>query len=137
MSIGSSTSFFGDFSLIGLPDINKTFIDVTANNLVTNYTDAVTFVPALRSVTVPDIRKLGTITYNGNFTGFINDFVTFGTVRTALGTLSSDLNMKLPENGPPVYSGKISTDNFNLGSFLKQPAIGHGFVCRRCKRKKL
>jgi hypothetical protein len=124
IGIGSSTSFFGDFSLIGLPDINKTFIDVTANNLVTNYTDAATFVPALRSVTVPDISKLGIIRFNGSYTGFINDFVTFGTIRTALGTLSSDLNMKLPENGPPVYSGKVSTDNFNLGSFLRNRQLG-------------
>src|SRR5439155_11550404 len=64
LGIGSGTSFAGDFSLMGLPDINKTFINVTARDLHTNYTDAITFVPLLKDVTMPDIRKLGNITFS-------------------------------------------------------------------------
>lgn len=124
LSIGSGTSFFGDFSLIGLPDINKTFINVTASDLHTNYTDAVTFAPALKDVTMPDLRRLGNIVFSGTYTGFINDFVTFGTIRTSLGTIVSDLNMKLPANGAPVYIGKIKTDNFRLGAFINTNQIG-------------
>jgi hypothetical protein len=124
LSVGSGTSFFGDFSLIGLPDINKTFINVTANSLLTNYADAVTFAPALKEVTMPDIRKLGAITFTGSYTGFINDFVTYGTIKTSLGNISTDLNMKLPQGGAPVYLGKISTDNFRLGTFINNGQLG-------------
>lgn len=124
LSIGNGTSFFGDFSLIGLPDINKTFINVTANNLLTNYTDATTFVPSLKGVSMPDIRKLGNITFNGTYTGFITDFVTYGTIHTSLGTIKTDLNMKLPTTGAPVYLGKVSTDNFNLGAFINNAELG-------------
>ncbi len=123
ISIGDATSFYGDFSLIGLPDINKTYIDATAADLRTAYTDAVAFVPALKQVTMPDIRKLGNIHFRGNFTGFINDFVTYGTIRTSLGTISTDLNMKLPQGSTPVYLGKISTSDFNLGAFINNNGL--------------
>ena len=124
LSLGKGTSFFGDFSLMGLPDINKTFINVTANDFLTNYNDVATFVPALKDITMPDLRKLGAVTFKGTYTGFITDFVTYGTIKTALGTITSDVNLKLPKIGAPVYSGNISTDNFNLGAFINARQLG-------------
>lgn len=122
---GLSTALQGDFSLVGLPNINETLITVQANELRSNYADAVTFIPALRRMQTPDFSKLGAIRFNGTYTGFINDFVTYGTLQTALGTITTDLNMKLPVgNTPPVYSGSISTNNFQLGQFLKNNQLG-------------
>ncbi|MBK5270953.1 MAG: hypothetical protein JJE22_08070 [Bacteroidia bacterium] len=121
---GNSTSLNGDINLTGLPDISQTFIDFKANNFRTTYNDAVTIIPSLRRVTSPDIRKIQNLSFHGNFTGFVRDFVTFGTIQTNLGTVTSDLNMKLPEGQPPVYSGNISTDNFQLGQFLNDANIG-------------
>jgi hypothetical protein len=54
----------------------------------------------------------------------VKDFVTYGTIRTNLGTITSDLNMKLPEGKEPFYSGSIASQNFNLGVFLNNPEIG-------------
>src|SRR6185436_18588304 len=99
----------GDISLTGLPDINQTFIDFKANDFRTIYADAVTIVPQLRRVTYPDLKKINYVHFVGSFTGFIRDFVTFGTIETNLGTVKSDLNMKLPAGQEPVYSGTIST----------------------------
>jgi TamB, inner membrane protein subunit of TAM complex len=121
---GNSTSLNGDINLTGLPDINQTFIDFKANDFKTTYSDAVTIVPAMRRVTNPDLRKIQYLHFQGSFTGFVRDFVTFGTIQTNLGTVKSDLNMKLPSGQEPVYSGNISTDNFNLGEFLGDPKIG-------------
>ena len=121
---GNSTSLNGDINLTGLPDINQTFIDFKANDFRTTYADAVTIVPAMRRVTNPDLRKIQYVHFQGSFTGFIRDFVTFGTIQTNLGTVKSDLNMKLPRGEQPVYSGNISTDNFRLGEFLNNPEIG-------------
>ncbi|HYH13657.1 MAG TPA: hypothetical protein VD794_00460, partial [Flavisolibacter sp.] len=107
---GLSTALQGNFTLVGLPNINETLITVEANELRSNYADAVTFIPALRSLQTPDFSRLGAIRFKGTYTGFINDFVTYGTIQTALGTVTTDLNMKLPVgNTPPVYSGSIST----------------------------
>ena len=121
---GTSTSLAGNFSILGLPDINSTFINVEAKELRTNYADVIAFAPALRKVRTPNLSKLGAIRFTGNYTGFVNDFVTYGTIQTGLGTIRSDLNMKLPKGGVPVYSGSIATDNFKLGQFLNNNQLG-------------
>lgn len=121
---GNNTLLNGDISMTGLPDINQTFIDFKANDFRTTYADAVAFVPDLRTITQPDLRKLQFLRFNGNFTGFIRDFVTFGTIQTNLGIITSDLNMKLPANQQPVYSGTIATEYFKLGDFLGDEKIG-------------
>lgn len=123
-SAGNSTILNGDISMTGLPDINQTFIDFKANDFRTTYSDAVAIVPAMRSVTYPDLRSIQYLNFRGNFTGFIRDFVTFGTIETNLGTVTSDLNMKLPRGQDPVYSGSIATENFNLGKFLAENDLG-------------
>jgi hypothetical protein len=121
---GNNTYLNGDVSLTGLPDINKTFIDFKANSFRTTYSDAVTFLPSIRKVTMPRLQSISYLDFNGSFTGFIKDFVTYGTIRTNLGTVTSDLNMKLPEGKQPIYLGNIASQNFNLGVFINNSKIG-------------
>ena len=121
---GNNTTIMGDISLTGLPNIEQTFIDLRAEDFKTTYNDAVTFLPVIRNVTTPDLKKIRDLHFQGSFTGFIRDFVTFGTIRTNLGVVKSDLNMKLPRNGQPVYSGNISTTDFRLGEFINEPLVG-------------
>jgi hypothetical protein len=121
---GNSTILNGDISMTGLPDINQTFIDFKANDFRTTYSDAVTIVPAIRRITNPNLSKIQYVNFKGSFTGFIRDFVTYGTIHTNLGTITSDINMKLPKGQDPVYSGNIATDNFRLGEFLGDKRLG-------------
>lgn len=120
-----NTSVDGDIAMKGLPDIKNTFIDFKSNDLITNYADLVTLIPQLKNVTQPQLSKLGNIRFKGNYTGFINDFVTYGNISTNLGNLVADVNMKLPENKPATYSGKISSAGFNLGQFINNKALGN------------
>ena len=120
-----NTSVDGDIALRGLPDIKNTFIDFKSNNLITNYSDLVTLVPSLKDLTQPQLSKLGDISFKGTYTGFINDFVTYGYIKTGLGDIVADLNMKLPDNKPPTYSGKISSSGFNLGKFINTSTLGN------------
>ncbi|UEG48615.1 translocation/assembly module TamB domain-containing protein [Ferruginibacter lapsinanis] len=113
-----NTSIDGDIALSGLPDIDNTFIDFTSRDLITNYTDLTSIIPSLKSITQPQLSKLGNIRYKGNFTGFLSDFVAYGTINTDLGVVTGDLNLKLPEKKPIVYSGKIATTGFQLGKFI-------------------
>jgi hypothetical protein len=129
---GNNTYVHGAISLVGLPDINETLINIDAQDLRTTYADAASFIPSIRNIETPDLKKLTYLHFNGTYTGFINDFVTYGTVQTNLGTVQTDLNMKFPKNGDPIYAGKISTENFQLGSFINSPYLGdvdfHGTV---------
>ncbi len=125
MLIKTGNSFVdGDIALKGLPDIDNTFIDFSANELKTNITDLSAIVPSLKTVEQPRLSSLGNISYKGNFTGFIKDFVAFGTISTNLGVVTGDINMKLPGNRPAVYLGKISTQGFKLGEFINSADIG-------------
>ena len=121
---GNDTYVHGAVSVVGLPKINETLINIDAEELRTTYRDAVSFIPAIRNVTTPDLRKLSYLRFRGTYTGFINDFVTYGTLQTNLGTLHTDLNMKFPRNGQPSYSGSFSTDGFQLGQFFNSDQLG-------------
>ncbi len=126
MLIKSGNSILdGDIALRGLPDIDNTFIDFKANELNTTYSDLLTVIPTLKEVDPPKLSRLGNIRYKGNYTGFIKDFVAFGTISTDLGTITGDLNLKLPEGKVPVYSGKISTQGFRLGQFIDDGNLGN------------
>lgn len=121
---GNNTYLKGDLRMSGLPDIDKTYIDFDANDFSTTYADASTLIPALKTVTNPRLDQLQYLHFRGNFAGFINDFVTYGTLETQLGTVISDLNMKFSKRGQVSYSGNISTDNFDLGPFIDVKEIG-------------
>lgn len=125
INIASGNSFFnGDFSLKGLPHINKTLIEIKSNDLKTSYQELSSFIPALKKIDNPDVKALGNIRFKGIYSGTVNLFVTKGTIATDLGTLETDIQMSFPENSPPVYTGKVSTTSFNLGHFIDDPKIG-------------
>lgn len=122
---GANTILKGDLKIAGLPDIDKTLIDFKANDFSTTYNDAVAFIPQLKKVTDVNLKRLQRIRFKGYFTGFIHDFVTSGTINTSLGTLVSDVNMKLPEKGMSSYAGRISTVGFNVGSLVNYSSLGN------------
>ncbi len=124
INAGNNTYVNGDITLSGLPDINQTFIDFKSNDTRTTYNDVVRFVPSIKGITNPDLASLGYIHFIGSFTGFMHDFVTFGTIHTNLGTIKSDLNMKLPLHKEPIYSGNIATKDFQLGRFIHNSQVG-------------
>ncbi|RXK61876.1 hypothetical protein ESA94_02340 [Lacibacter luteus] len=118
------TEFDGSFTMDGLPDINSTFLDLKSNTLRTSYADAAAIYPPLRNITYPAISKISYLNFTGSYTGFFNDFVTYGTIHTNLGTLVTDINLKLPKGTEAIYSGKIKTDGFALGTFIKDTLFG-------------
>jgi hypothetical protein len=124
INVGNSTYINGDLTLTGLPNTDQTFIDFRSNDTRTNYGDLVRFIPSIKNVTQPDLAKLGNIHFKGAFTGFVRDFVTFGTIQTNLGTVTSDLNVKFPVGKELIYSGKLATTNFRLGEFIHNKDIG-------------
>jgi hypothetical protein len=125
MSIKSgNTKVNGTINLIGLPNLDKTFIDFKSNELTTTYGDVVSIVPLLKNIHEINLSKLNNIQFKGNFTGFLNDFVTYGILKTNLGSVQTDLNIKLPETKPMIYKGKIVTSGFDIGQILGNDHLG-------------
>ncbi|MDB5200453.1 MAG: hypothetical protein JWO92_2416 [Chitinophagaceae bacterium] len=124
MLVRSNNNYFdGDIAIRGLP--NNPYLNLKSNELRTSYAELATIIPSLKKVTGPNLSALGNIHFTGNFTGFFNDFVTYGTLTTDLGTLVTDLHMQFPGNSPSIYSGKVATNNFRLGKFIGDDQLGN------------
>jgi hypothetical protein len=124
---GHHTRFAGRINLNGLPRIKETYIALMVDELTTSSTDlALVPMPPFgpdHYLHVPtEIKRLGKIRFNGQFTGFYNDFVSYGTIVTDLGSGTTDVNLKF--DTLPVYSGKLMLNNFHLGKFLDSPSLG-------------
>lgn len=124
ISDGGNNILKGNASLRGLPDITESFMDLEIKELRTTIARLSKIIPAFRTITQPNLMSFGNIRYSGNFTGFINDFVTFGHLSTSIGDLDTDLHLNVSKKSVPVYSGKVSTTNFNLGQFINDTKIG-------------
>jgi hypothetical protein len=119
---GNASTFLGNGTIKGLPNVDETFFDFKANEAQTNKLD----LERLIVVDLPvELVQLGNMKFKGRYTGFIHDFVAYGNFQTALGGATSDLNMKLGDSlTPPSYSGKLVLNDFDMGTLIKLPTIG-------------
>lgn len=113
---GRNTSFEGNISLDGLPDIMETFIHLKVKNLTTDYRDLNTFLlPGGQTLALPaEIDRLGTINIKGYFTGFYNDFVSAATFRTSVGTMITDLSLKMSKSNTIEYNGHLALQEWQI-----------------------
>ncbi len=126
---GKNTEFIGDFSITGLPDINKSFIHFDAEKLSTSKSDLESFpLPPFDKPThmsLPkEIKKLGVINYKGKFDGFIDNFATYGTFKTDIGNVKTDLQISNVTNTKKVkYSGTLTSTNFNVSKLFPSAGV--------------
>jgi hypothetical protein len=111
------TSLDCDFDLSGLPKIENTFIHVGVNSLKTNAIDIdKIYLPEKGYLIIPEaVYKLGDMLFDGSFTGFTTDFVTYGKFRTSNGTISTDISLRPEESNRYRIKGLIKGSEINLG----------------------
>lgn len=129
VSIDQNTWLKGRVDMIGLPNFDQTFIDASISelNATKSELDRIPLPPFNTGKTIQtpaNISKLGNIGFSGKFTGFVNDFVAFGTVTTAIGAIESDIEL-IEKNDLYEYAGELSTKQFDLGKFYSSPALGN------------
>ncbi len=124
LRLSSGAQYAGTIQLNGLPHLRETFIDLVVSNMRFSQSDIVKLFP---EITLPEsVQRLTPVAFTGRFTGFLNDFVSYGTLQTRLGTLVSDLNMEWdPIIGTVRYSGSLATGQFELGKLVDaEPTLG-------------
>jgi hypothetical protein len=127
---GKKSLFKGSVSMRGLPNIDETFMDVNADEIRTDRAD-IQWLPGIpfrekKNLYVPEnLSALGTVSFKGKFTGFFSDFVAFGNVQTAIGSLSSDLNLKYNRSAATSeYSGHLTASDFDIGKIILNDDFG-------------
>lgn len=121
--IDDGTRFKGNVDISGLPNVEDMFMYIKVKELITTKEKLESF-PLFpfhkgKFIQLPrNFRHLGTIRYKGNFTGFYHDFVSYGTLKTSLGSMTTDVSLKL-KDGVPYYKGRVITTHFNLGRFAE------------------
>jgi hypothetical protein len=114
---GDLTSINCNFDFTGLPDIDNTYIFVDINDLNTRLSD-------LEKMGLTDPAKLpphldsiaGEIGFRGTFSGFTTDFVTYGTLFTSAGSLSTDVSFRPTERNNFRYKGTLQGSGIDAGN---------------------
>ncbi|MFA5326814.1 MAG: translocation/assembly module TamB domain-containing protein [Prolixibacteraceae bacterium] len=128
MSLERNTRLAFDFYLNGLPDLANTYMHI---DLKQSFAD----LGELSKVKLPDnfplkqinmpeqFLQAGVIEYNGNFTGFLSDFVAYGTFRSKWGVITTDLSF-VPSAGDKLkINGRLKTVNFKLGALAQTDVL--------------
>jgi len=124
ISFGNGSVLKGELNLEGLPDFHSTFIYADIIEMSTTAGDLESFsLPGNRNIKVPgQFTKLGKISYQGKFTGFIDDFVAFGKFNTGLGTINTDLLFRPDTSNYVDFEGRLNATDFKLGTLLNDTA---------------
>lgn len=119
------TSLDCDFDFSGLPKIENAFLYIGVNSLKTNAKDlGQVKLPGTGYIVFPDaLKKLGTVTFDGSFTGFTTDFVTYGEIRTNEGNIRTDVSLRPEKNNRYRIKGLITGSNINLGNLSGQTEL--------------
>ncbi len=106
------------YLFIDLTDLQTTFADLSKINLPRS--------SKIKHIAFPEFfYDAGIITYQGNFTGFLTDFVAFGRLNSDMGNISTDLSFAPGEKGIIELDGKISTTGFMLGALFNNDNLGN------------
>ncbi len=120
-----STTLDCDFDLSGLPNIENVYIYVGVNSLKTNANDLEKIrIPGNDNIVIPEvIHKMGTISFNGNFTGFTTDFVTYGEFRTNRGVVRTDISLRPEKSKRYKIQGLLTCKGIDLGYLTGKPEL--------------
>lgn len=129
LSVGRNTRLDFDAYLSGLPDIASTYMHI---DLKKSFAD----LQELSRVRLPDVLGIehfiiprefleaGVVEYTGNFTGFLSDFVAYGTFKSKLGVVRTDLSF-VPSGGDQLkINGNLRTVSLKLGALTGTDLVG-------------
>ncbi len=129
LSTGTNTKAILDFYVNDLMHPEEMYLFLDLKQSETSFTD-------ISNIRLPNSAKrkylefpesfynAGLVKFKGNFSGFLSDFVTFGTLESEMGSLTTDVLVTPEKEGEIYYSGNISTSNFELGEFFELENVG-------------
>ena len=124
LSIGESTYFKGDIRGRNLSTKDNELINLNIESLSTDVASLRSIIPGFNAPA--NFNKLGAITYTGRIDGYFKDFVTYGSINTALGDADLDIRLDIKEGVPDAnYSGSIKLNDFDLRTWSENNDFGN------------
>lgn len=122
LKTGTSTLFFGDVGVKGLPDFYRTEFDMQIKNFQTNAYDVAEFsLPGRRKGGLPEfLQTLNFLGMQGRFVGRIDDFQTDLQLSSNLGDLLLNLEVRDHDEDGFFANGGLQSTSFNFGKMLKK-----------------
>lgn len=128
ISAGNHFHLRGDLSLQDLSRPEETYL---FGNLSSLYADPEGIAFFVRNLSKnyegvpPVLEHLGTIAFRGEISGYFTDLVTYGQIRTDIGSIKADVKLSSDkEKGYFAYSGAVETKDFELGKMLDNDKFG-------------
>lgn len=123
-SFGSHSALHTSFDISGLSNFNEAFLYMDIEKLETSIPDLELLIVGEQAAIPESFRQLETIRYKGTITGFINNLVAYGAFSSALGSINTDIGIKMEEERF-LFGGLLNTSDFNLGRMINaDPALG-------------
>ncbi|MGE0078847.1 MAG: translocation/assembly module TamB domain-containing protein [Bacteroidales bacterium] len=128
ITTGAQSTISTSFTVTGLPNIDQTLMVVDIKELSTTRNDLTAITGKDEKsplIEVPsNLDVLGKMTYRGNFTGYINDFVAYGTLKSAIGGLAIDLSF-VPDHKKGInFNGNVNAINLDIGKLAQTDVLG-------------
>ena len=125
---GESTDINFDFYANGIDNLETMYLFLDLKKLETTVTDIIRFDVVKNGkkidLHIPDsFYDSGLLSFKGNFSGFLSDFVTYGTLQSQMGIIKTDVSVIPKKEGIVSYNGRLTTTNFKLGRLLKTENI--------------
>ncbi|MFD0794984.1 translocation/assembly module TamB domain-containing protein [Mucilaginibacter litoreus] len=113
----------------GLPDVEKSYFDLTINDFRTTRYDIARLVP--KGTIPPNVSIPENMDLKGNFKGSMKNFNTKMALRSSYGAVDLTAQMRSGRRkGSETYSANIKANNLNVGALTKQPQTV-GFITLR------
>ena len=125
LSFRDYTALDCDFDFSGLPQVESAYMFVEVNSLVTNAKDfGKISIRDKGKLEIPkELYKLGNISFDGSFTGFLTDFVTYGKLTTSIGTIRTDISLRPEKKDRYKIKGLLTGSDINLGTITDKPEL--------------
>ena len=129
LTVGDSTYLDCNFSLNDMSSLKDMFIFLDIKNTQVDFNDLGKIkLPAkakTQNLVFPrQVLDAGLVTYEGNFTGFINDFVSYGKLKSKMGDITTDISIVPNEEGKIVLNGELATNKFKAGLLFAYNRLG-------------
>jgi hypothetical protein len=126
LSTGKKTNLLSNFTIKGLPNIDRTIFGFAIKELKTSAEDIEYFVPKLadnKKISLPkQLHNLKNLNYSGSFIGLYNDFDVKGNLATGVGSVQADAHIAIKNQ--LSYNGRLISRSFQAGDVLNQKSIG-------------